>query len=88
VTFFGTTAHLDTRVKQADKDRSRDISVEELAGFIDFILKYNRISRIPCPKEGPLFGNFFSHYLISRIQSQLTELHFLHPTLKNFCKET
>jgi len=39
VTFLGTTAHLDTRVKQADKDKSGGISVEELAGFIDSMLK-------------------------------------------------
>ena len=39
VTFLGTTAHLDTRVKQADKDKSGGISVEELAGFIDSILR-------------------------------------------------
>lgn len=39
VTVLGTTAHLDTRVKQADKDRSGDLSVEELAGFIDTILQ-------------------------------------------------
>ena len=39
VTFLGTTAHLDTRVKQADKDKSGGISVEELAGFIDTILR-------------------------------------------------
>jgi len=39
VTFLGTTAHLDTRVKQADKDNSGGISVEELADFIDSMLK-------------------------------------------------
>ena len=39
VTFLGSTAHLDTFVKRADKDRSGDISVEELAGFIDSILR-------------------------------------------------
>ncbi len=39
VTFLGTTAHLDTRVKQADKDKSGGISVEELAGFIKTILE-------------------------------------------------
>ena len=39
VTVLGTTAHLDTRFKQADKDRSGDITVEELAGFIDTILR-------------------------------------------------
>ena len=39
VTFLGSTAHLDTFLKRADKDRSGDISVEELAGFIDSILR-------------------------------------------------
>ena len=39
VTFLGSTAHLDTFFKRADKDRSGDISVEELAGFIDSILR-------------------------------------------------
>ena len=39
VTFLGSTAHLDTFLKKADKDRSGDISVEELAGFIDSILR-------------------------------------------------
>jgi Ca2+-binding EF-hand superfamily protein len=39
VTFLGTTAHLDTRVRQADKDKSGGISVEELAGFIASILE-------------------------------------------------
>ena len=39
VTFLGSTAHLDTFVKRADKDRSGGISVEELAGFIDSILR-------------------------------------------------
>ena len=39
VTFLGTTAHLETRVRQADKDKSGGISVEELAGFIDSILR-------------------------------------------------
>jgi Ca2+-binding EF-hand superfamily protein len=38
-TVIGTTAHLDTRFKQADKDRSDDITVEEVAGFIDAILR-------------------------------------------------
>ena len=39
VTFLGSTAHLDTFLKRADKDRSGDISVAELAGFIDTILR-------------------------------------------------
>ena len=39
VTFLGSTAHLDTFLKRTDKDRSGDISVEELAGFIDSILR-------------------------------------------------
>ncbi len=39
VTFLGSTAHLDTFLKRADKDRSGDISVEELAGFIGSILR-------------------------------------------------
>ena len=39
VTFLGSTAHLDAFLKRTDKDRSGDISVEELAGFIDSILR-------------------------------------------------
>ena len=39
VTFLGSTAHLDTFSKRADKDRSGDLSVVELAGFIDTILR-------------------------------------------------
>ena len=39
VAFLGSTAHLDNFMKRADKDRSGDISVEELDGFIDSILK-------------------------------------------------
>jgi len=39
VTFLGSTAHLDAFLKKTDKDRSGDISVEELAGFIDSILR-------------------------------------------------
>lgn len=39
VAFLGTTAHLDTRVKQADTDKSGGISVKELAGFIDAMIK-------------------------------------------------
>jgi len=39
VTFLGSTAHLDTFFKRADKDRSGDLSVEELADFIDSILR-------------------------------------------------
>jgi len=38
-TFLGSTAHLDTFLKRADKDRSGDISVAELASFIDNILR-------------------------------------------------
>ena len=39
VTVLGSTAHLDTFFKKADKDRSGDISVEEVAGYIDSILR-------------------------------------------------
>jgi len=39
VTFLGSTAHLDTFFKRADKDRSGDLSVVELSGFIDSILR-------------------------------------------------
>ncbi len=39
VTFLGSTAHLDTFFKRADKDRSGDLSVADLAGFIDSILR-------------------------------------------------
>jgi len=39
VTFLGSTAHLDTFYKRADKDRSGDLSEEELADFIDSILR-------------------------------------------------
>ena len=39
VTFLGSTAHLDTFFKRADKDRSGDLSVADLASFIDSILK-------------------------------------------------
>jgi len=39
VTFLGSTAHLDTFFKRADKDRSGDLSVADLAGFIDTILR-------------------------------------------------
>jgi Ca2+-binding EF-hand superfamily protein len=39
IAFLGTTAHLDTRVRQTDKDKSGGISVEELAGFIKTILE-------------------------------------------------
>ena len=39
VTFLGSTAHLDTFFKQADKDRSGDLSVADLASFIDSILR-------------------------------------------------
>jgi len=39
VTFLGSTAHLDTFFKRADKDGSGDLSVADLAGFIDSILR-------------------------------------------------
>ncbi len=39
VTVLGSTAHLDTFFKKADKDRSGDITVEELASYIDSILR-------------------------------------------------
>ena len=39
VAFLGSTAHIATFLKRADKDKSGGISVEELAGFIDSILK-------------------------------------------------
>ena len=39
VTFLGSTAHLDTFFKQADKDRSGDLTVADLASFIDSILR-------------------------------------------------
>lgn len=39
VTFLGSTAHLETFFKKADQDRSGDISVVELSGYIDSILK-------------------------------------------------
>jgi Ca2+-binding EF-hand superfamily protein len=39
VTFLGSTAHLDTFFKRADKDRSGDLSVAELAGYINSILR-------------------------------------------------
>ena len=39
VTFLGSTAHLETFFKRADKDRSGDLSVADLAGFIDSILR-------------------------------------------------
>ena len=39
VTFLGSTAHLDTFFKKADKDRSGDLSVADLASFIDSILR-------------------------------------------------
>ncbi|MGI9444895.1 MAG: hypothetical protein ACR2N1_20640, partial [Rubripirellula sp.] len=38
-TFLGSNAHLDTFFKQADKNRSGDISVVELSGYIDSILE-------------------------------------------------
>jgi len=39
VTFPGSTAHLDTFFKTADKDRSGDLSVADLESFIDSILR-------------------------------------------------
>ncbi|MBB65614.1 MAG: hypothetical protein CMO81_11190 [Waddliaceae bacterium] len=39
VKFLGSTAHLDTFFKRADKDRSGDLSVSDLASFIDSILR-------------------------------------------------
>lgn len=39
VTFLGSTAHLDTFFKRADTDRSGDLSVADLASFIDSILR-------------------------------------------------
>jgi len=39
VKFLGSTAHMDTFFKRADKDSSGEISVMELAGFIDSMLK-------------------------------------------------
>ncbi len=39
IAFLGSTAHIDTFFKRADKDRSGDISVAELSSFIDSILR-------------------------------------------------
>ena len=39
IAFLGSTAHIDTFLKRADQDGSGGISVEELAGFIDTILR-------------------------------------------------
>ena len=39
VTFLGSTAHLEIFFKRADKDRSGDLSVADLASFIDSILR-------------------------------------------------
>ena len=39
ITFLDSTAHIDTFLKRADKDRSGDISVVELSGFIGSILR-------------------------------------------------
>ena len=39
IAFLGSTAHIENFLKRADKDKSGGISVEELAGFIDSILK-------------------------------------------------
>jgi Ca2+-binding EF-hand superfamily protein len=39
IAFLGSTAHIETFLKRADKDKSGGISVEELADFIKTILK-------------------------------------------------
>ncbi|MEP3479830.1 MAG: hypothetical protein ABJZ55_11330 [Fuerstiella sp.] len=39
VTFLGSTAHLDTFFKRADKDGSGDLSVADLASYIDSVLR-------------------------------------------------
>ena len=39
VAFLGSSAHIDTFLKRADKDKSGGISAVELSGFIDTILK-------------------------------------------------
>jgi Ca2+-binding EF-hand superfamily protein len=39
VTVLGSTAHLDIFLKRTDKDASGDISVEEVAGYIDSVLR-------------------------------------------------
>ena len=39
VAFLGSSAHIDTFLKRADKDKSGGISPVELSGFIDTILK-------------------------------------------------
>jgi len=39
VAFLGSSAHIDTFLKRADKDKSGGISPVELAGFIDTILR-------------------------------------------------
>ena len=39
VAFLGSSAHIDTFLKRADKDKSGGITPVELAGFIDTILK-------------------------------------------------
>ena len=39
IAFLGSTAHIDAFLKRADKEKSGGISVEELARFIDSILK-------------------------------------------------
>ena len=39
IAFLGSTAHIDTFLKRADKDRSGDISAVEVSGFIDSILR-------------------------------------------------
>ena len=39
IAFLGSTAHIDTFLKRADKDHSGDISAVELSSFIDSILR-------------------------------------------------
>ena len=39
IAFLGSTAHIDIFFKRADQDRTGDLSVADLAGFIDSILK-------------------------------------------------
>ena len=39
IAFLGSTAHIDIFFKRADRDRTGDLSVADLAGFIDSILK-------------------------------------------------
>lgn len=39
VTVLGSTAHLDVFMKRTDKDKSGDISVEEVDGYIEMVLQ-------------------------------------------------